>query len=489
MADQKEQNFMSHFLIIGGGTLLNMFIGLFTTPIITRIVDPNEYGQLAIFNMYTSIAVMVLCIGLDQALVRFYYEREDLEYKRALLKICFLLPFCLSIFVAIVVIFLSVFKVVSFEFTTPIMILLAIYVVLALWNRIAILLLRITYQSKKFSACNVLQKCIYVITVLILISIFKENYFFILTFSTVFACFVPTVYATYSTRKLWKFKNVQNLKNRKEIILFGIPFILSMGLTTLFQAVDKISLNHYCTYYEVGVYSSAMSLINIFAIIQSTFNSLWGPMQVEHYVKNPEDKSFIEMGNKLITIVMFFIGFSLIFVKDIFVILLGEKYREAAYIMPFLIFNPIMYTISETTCAGIGVSKKSYINIVISLIACITNVVGNTVLVPVLGGRGAAISTGISYIVFFICRTVFSNKYYYVNYKLWKIALLTFVAIGYALYNTFFTFGLISVVGYFVCIFFLVILYKDGIKEGIDIGKTQLLQIFKSKNCRKNEVQ
>lgn len=474
-----KQNFLTHFMIIGGGTLLNMFISLLTTPVITRIVAPTEYGQLSIFNLYVSIAVMALCIGLDQALVRFYYDRDDIVYKRGLLKICFLLPFCISNFFAIIVICLSAFKVVSFEFTTPIMFLLGLNIVIMLWNRIAILLLRITYQSKKFSACNVMQKCIYVIIVLILVFFLKSHYLFILTLATVLAVLFPTIYATYSTRELWKFRGISNLKNVKEIVCYGLPFILSMGLTTLFQAIDKMSLNYYCTYSEVGIYSSAMSLINIFAIVQSTFNSLWGPMQVEHYVKNPDDKSFIEMGNRLITIIMFFIGFSLILVKDVFVILLGEKYREAAYIMPFLIFNPIMYTISETTCAGIGVSKKSYLNIVISLISCITNFMGNALLVPILGGKGAAISTGISYIVFFICRTSFSNKYYYVNYNLWKIALLIIVAIGYAYYNTFFPFGVMSVVGYVICIVVLLVLYWKGIKEGIEIGKRQVSQILK----------
>ena len=72
-----DKSFLSHFIVIGSGTIVNMLLGLLTTPIITRIVNPNEYGQLSIFNMYTNIAVMVLCIGLDQALVRFFYEKKE----------------------------------------------------------------------------------------------------------------------------------------------------------------------------------------------------------------------------------------------------------------------------------------------------------------------------------------------------------------------------------------------------------------------------
>lgn len=75
-------------------------------------------------------------------------------------------------------------------------------------------------------------------------------------------------------------------------------------------------------------------------------------MAVEHYVKDKADVTFYQKGNQIITVIMFCVGFSLILFKDVFAVLLGSKYREAAYILPFLIFNPIMYTVSETTVNG-----------------------------------------------------------------------------------------------------------------------------------------
>ena len=77
-----QTHFLKHFMIIGTGTLINMFLGILTTPIITRIVAPIQYGQLSIFITYSNILLMILCLGLDQALVRYYYERNDEGYKR-----------------------------------------------------------------------------------------------------------------------------------------------------------------------------------------------------------------------------------------------------------------------------------------------------------------------------------------------------------------------------------------------------------------------
>ena len=81
----QKNGFLKQFTIIGGGTFFNLLLGLFSTPVITRIVAPSEYGQLSIFTMYSGIALMVLCMGLDQAVVRYYYEKENLKYKQALM--------------------------------------------------------------------------------------------------------------------------------------------------------------------------------------------------------------------------------------------------------------------------------------------------------------------------------------------------------------------------------------------------------------------
>ncbi len=464
-----ENKFLKHFTIIGVGTLLNLLLGLFTTPLITRLVDPVEYGQLSIFTMYSSIAVMVLCMGMDQAIVRFYYESEDIKSKRALLFRCIKLPIIISLIVTAVVAFCACNNLIRFEFSAHIMVLLCFYSVTELIYRFSILVVRLGYKSKLFSLLNIIKKLLYVCMALFLLIVVGGDDLFILTFSTFFAAFVCMIISIIAQIKVWNVFENQDSKCCIELgtlVKYAYPYIISMGVTTLFQAIDKISLNIYCTYSEVGIYSSTMTLVHIFAIIQTTFNTLWSPMAVEHYTKNPNDKEFYQKGNQVITVIMFFLGISLILVKDIFAILLGEKYREAAYILPFLIFNPIMYTISETTVTGLVFKKKSQMQVIVAVGACITNIIGNFLLVPRLGCQGAAISTGVSYVVFFSLRTCLSNKYFYVDFKLKKFYFLTTVVIFYALYNTFIHFNVGSVLGYFVCLSILVVMYKDTILWG-----------------------
>lgn len=351
-----QTHFLKHFMIIGTGTLINMFLGILTTPIITRIVAPIQYGQLSIFITYSNILLMILCLGLDQALVRYYYERNDEGYKRTLLFRCIKLPILISIILSCIIVILSTCNLISFEFNTYYIILLCLYTIIQIIYRFSLLLVRLAYKSKLYSILNIMHKLIYILLALLLILIFFNNNLLSLVIATIMATFFCMLISIVTQKNLWSIVNYKASDcciTFTELFKYAYPYIFTMGITTIFQAIDKISLNMYCSYTEVGIYSSTMTLVNIFAIIQTTFNSLWAPMSIEHYTKNKEDKNFYQKANQLITFVMCFLGISLILCKDIFAILLGEKYREAAYILPFLIFNPMMYTISETTVCGI----------------------------------------------------------------------------------------------------------------------------------------
>lgn len=462
-----KNNFLKHFTIIGSGTLISMILGVLTTPLITRIVDPVEYGKFSIFTMYSNIVVMILYLGLDQSLVRYFYEADTKEYRRALLFKCVQIPIVATIIVSVIVILFNDFKLFEFEFGKSMLYLLFIYTFIQIIYRFSLLLVRLQYKSKLYSLLNIIQKVSYIVLVLPLLTFGTMEKMKSLIIATMIATLICVIISLYYERETWNFVNVNSSDcsiSRKSLLKYAYPYIISMGVTTIFQTIDKISLNKYATYTEVGIFSSTMTLIHVFNIIQSTFNTLWAPMAIEHYTKDNNDKSYYQKGNKIITVIMFFIGISLILIKDTFAVLLGERYRQAAYILPFLIFSPIMYTISETTVSGLVFLKKSKMQVVVAVGACITNIIGNTILVPRLGAQGAAISTGVSYIVFFTLRTALSNYYFYIDFNLKKFYMLTGVVVLYAFYNTFIKFNFISVIGYFICLGIMIVLYWDTIK-------------------------
>ena len=178
--------------------------------------------------------------------------------------------------------------------------------------------------------------------------------------------------------------------------------------------------------------------------------------------------------NLLITVVMMLGGILLILFRDLIILLLGKEYRSAIFLIPFLSFMPIMYTISETTVMGINFLKNPKSHIYIAAVSCIANIIGNVILVPMYGAKGAAISTGISYIIFFAMRTFISLKYFKVNYHMKKFTIMTVALTFYVLYSTFMEVNLVYILIGIGEIILLMVVYKDYLGEGLKKLKLKL---------------
>ncbi|WP_126994251.1 lipopolysaccharide biosynthesis protein, partial [Thermosipho globiformans] len=254
-----------------------------------------------------------------------------------------------------------------------------------------------------------------------------------------------------------------NFEKLVEFLKYGIPFIPSMILYWLFSSIDRISLRQFSTFTEIGLYSAAFKIVSIMQLIQVGFTTFWAPLAYEKYNSEDSSDNFFEKANSLISAILFVFGLLLLVFKDLIFLFFAKSYREASYIAPFLILYPIMYMLSETTVLGINFSKKTYWHIVITGVSAFVNFVGNSILVPFLGAKGAAISTGLSYVVFFTLRTVIAQKYYPMNIKMKRIYISVFLIVIIASVGTFFK---VSYIYYIFCAIVLLIyllLYKDVI--------------------------
>ena len=143
-----------------------MFIGFITTPIITRAVDPNAYGEYSIFTLYSSIAVMVLYLGMDQSLVRFFYDKDSLDYKRSLLHKCIRVPILLCGIALLAVFAMVKTNIWTFELGNIVLALLCVYTFIQVVYRFSLLLVRLQYKSKIYSTLSIINKIVYVVLAL-----------------------------------------------------------------------------------------------------------------------------------------------------------------------------------------------------------------------------------------------------------------------------------------------------------------------------------
>lgn len=458
-------NILSHFFTIGLSSVINMLLSLFTTPIITRIVEPNEYGQFLVFNTYVGIIASFMYFGLNESLLRFFYEYDDEKGKRSLLKMCFSIPFFTSIIASLIAVLIYNLKIINIKFSFDIFVFLCINVVLAIWNCFSTEMLQNIQESRMYSIASIAQKAVYCFGSIALFFIFKKNYLLVLVLSTALSVLVSASIGTFVARKYWNFNGVVFPANKYEIAKYSFPSYIYFVVYSIYDTINNIIVERLCSDYEVGIYGSAFSLVGIFAIVQTAFTVIWRPIQTEHYTVNPDDTSFISKGNRYVTILMFFAGINIIFFKDILFLLLGKSYSSGAQVLPFLVFNPIMNTMLGTVTSGIEKSKNSKYKIYIIVISVAILFGLDALLIPKYGAIGAAISGSVSLIIQYYLTEFFSNKYYPIDYGTKNSIIMIISMIVYAYINSFYDFGILSIFSYLLIITIFILLYKKDFKE------------------------
>lgn len=461
-----NKNLLKKFMEYGIGSILTLLLGFITSPIITRLISPEQNGKFTMFTTVTNLLMVISMLGVDQSYVRYYYEEEK-ENRGTLLRTCIKIPIIINLLVAIFIIisynYVSLYIVE--ERSLVVSILLIINIFLCIISRFSMLQVRMQQRGKLYSLLNIITKLTNLIFVILIFYIYENNYI-TLILAQIFTNTIVTLLAIYLERKEWSSKSIGRLKTSKDkIIRYGFPLVFSMAITWIFQSIDRIAIKEFAGYAEVGLYSGAMTIIALLNAVQSTFTTFWTPVAFERYTNNPNDKEFFSYMNRTITIFMLFIAIGIIVCKDLIVLLLGPQYRDAVFVFPYLVFMPIMFTISETTVIGINFKSKSVYHINIAIISAITNLIGNIILVPKIGAIGAAISTGLSYIVFFVIRTYYSVKLYKVNYSLGKFAISIILVYVLATYSSFYKFNFTVLLIAVLNIIVISILYKETILE------------------------
>lgn len=434
-----NNSLLKKFIEFGMGNFIVLITGFISSPIITRLVLPEELGKFSMFNTLTSLFLFIILCGLDHTYIRFFYEEKE-ESRGGLLIRAIKLPLLINLVLSLILLVLyePLSNLLIGNISFMLIVVMVIHNTFNIINKFSMVVVRMQQKGKTYSFLQVLGRVSYILFILMSLSWFKNDYR-ILVFGTVVSNIVVSLIAVCIEKNYWfSFKKQAALNtSMKEMLKFGIPLVFSFSISWILQSTDKLFIESFNGYAELGVYTAAFTIVSLLNAVQESFVTFFTPVANEHYKQQPENTAFFSQINAIGTVLMFFVGIGIIVFKDVFVMLLGESYREASYIFPFLIFMPMMLTISETTVIGINFHKQTKKHIKISIVAAVINVIGNFILVPRLGAKGAAISTGISYVVLYIARTYESKKLYEVQYHQTSLFISLFFLTILAVYASF----------------------------------------------------
>lgn len=403
------KQFIRRLLGFSLGPILGAVLSFVQIPIMTNLLSKAEYGRAGLFrNLLTEIPNFIY-VGFDQAYTREYHRADD---KRRILQQSIFFPLVIGVLLLLGSSFFAkplsywLFKDEGFSYIIWIA---GVWVLATIVERFLLLNIRMEEKALEYSRYTLLLKFLVFIVSVALVLLGVRD-FRAVVFGMLFGQLLGDAWLFYKYRTFMNFRGFKaDWPLMAQLFRFGFPLMLAVSLTSLLNSLDNIFLNQFSTADDLGTYNATRNIVNVIGVLKTSFASFWIPTAYRWYEENKPIKHYKYISDAVL-FVLTGLFFGLLIFKKVIIMILGSKYYDAGFIIGLLSFPHIMYTLSETTTLGIVFSRKTYLNIAVSLLAIIPSLVINYTMTPTWGYRGAATASCIAYVMFYLARTYFSNR-------------------------------------------------------------------------------
>lgn len=473
---EKRSGIFALFLKFSVGPWVSAALSFFTTPVVTALIVPNEFGRASMFNLAYSFALQIVLLGADQSFVRKFYEEDYNKNRAPLLHNCVVPALGIGLLLSIVCLVfwkpLSLLLIQQEQF--EICLLLAVTIIIGILERYAVLVVRMYKKGLLFSTLRIVASLTTFLVIVLYCRWVNKNLYAIL-YSTLVPLVLTTIIAVAAEWRLWFGKLTLNRQVIRSVLRYGIPFIPTFLAYWIFEGIDKIALRRWSTFEEIGLFAAAFKIVGLLNILQTSFSTFWAPVAYEAYERQTEGaKLMFKRTFAYLSLVFFVAAIGISACRDVIMLFFDKAYYRAGAIMPFLLFVPVMYTLSEVTVGGINFRNKTHLHFIITVSVALANVAGAALLVPLLGAKGAAISTGLVYVFFFYFRTLLSTRLFPVDFGLKRVTLSVVLLLLNAAVHSFFPTSWWTICLSGLLILLLLVLYRDEVQLFLTTTKRKL---------------
>ena len=393
-----------------GDKVFTMIIGVFVTAIVARYFGPESYGQFNYALSFVTLFTALSTLGLETLTVKSIVDKDQDEGT----ILCTSLV--LRVIGGIILTFIAVILIRLIEpnnsnthilvFILSLTMVFKALEVIEYWIQ--------AHQRAKIS--SVVRMTSYVIIAAFKIGMVLLGgnliHFALIHMLNVIIIGIGLIIA-YFRNRAEKFKWKVDMDYAKSILSQSWYLILSGLMVTLYMQIDKVMLGSLMpTKVEVGVYSAAVSIASMWYFVPMAIIISFKPVIMSK--KKINQNSYLKSVQLLYTIVTWLgIGFAifvLIFSNPIVNILYGAEYSKAVDILSISIWGGIFAMIGTASSTWLVCEGLQKYNTIFVFSGAITNVLLNAILIPKLGGYGAAIATFLTQFIANIVTPAFFKK-------------------------------------------------------------------------------
>jgi|3_EtaG_2_1085321.scaffolds.fasta_scaffold23651_1 O-antigen/teichoic acid export membrane protein len=425
------------------GRLLNYLL----VPLHTAVFMREQFGSIGELYAYAAFLNIIYTYGMETAYFRFTTKEKSESYYSnaftAVLLTSVLFSGSIFIFATQIIQFLEL------GVQTYIVRYLAVIFFVDAIVAIPLAKLRLAHKARKFAFARISSIVLNIIFNLSFLMLFpflakagwmnwatEEPYDIGYVFLANLLANLSMVFILY--REIFMQKLQFHWPKVKKMLVYALP-ILVMGLAGIsVEQLDKIIFTHILpeNFYDdktakaaLGVYMASFKLSIFMALAIQAFRYAGEPF----FFSQADDKEAPELFAKVL---YYFVSLSLVIWVGVSlnadligrIFLRGEEYREALFLVPILLFGKLFFGIYINLSIWFKVTDKTYYGVYISLVGGLVALIGNIVLIPILGYTGAALTSVMAYFSMMIYCYITGQKHFKIPYPVGKITLNIIIA-------------------------------------------------------------
>ncbi len=264
-------------IVYGFGQVTGRAVQLLLVPILTRALTRGEYGIGELVAGYSQMALLILVMGMDGALARFFYEQPDREarIRMASSSLVFRLGTSLAATAAIALFAGPLAgQLMSGEAYRKYILLGAAALPFTLLVMFSSDVLRVTFQPWKFIGLNFVQTVCVTGLSLYFVLVVKTGVVGVL-YGRLIGDAVAAIIGLVLTRHSIVPRFSRTVLRR--MLSYGLPSVPAAFCFGLIAAADRYVLQRTRSIEEVAVYSVALKFFAVVSITISAFQLAYGP--------------------------------------------------------------------------------------------------------------------------------------------------------------------------------------------------------------------
>jgi O-antigen/teichoic acid export membrane protein len=212
----------------------------------------------------------------------------------------------------------------------------------------------------------------------------------------------------------------------KKMMVYAGPLIIVGLAAVINEVLDRTLLKLLLTgdlesrLAQVGIYGACYKIAIFMNLLTQAFNYAAEPFFFKHAAKDGSRQLYADVA-LVFSILGSVVFLGIMLFMDIFQYFVAAPYREGLHIVPILLIANLFLGLYFSVASWYKLADKTVMGIYISGAGAIITILGNLILIPLLGYAGAAWATLLCYAAMLLAAYYLGQKYYPVPYDHVKI--------------------------------------------------------------------